>query len=364
MNKIMEIMIKEFLMVLRDRRMLFFLILPPIIQIVILGYAIVLDVKKVSTSFLDLDNSIESREILRKMEGSGYFKIKYFPKNERELKDLLERGKVLLAIQINKGFSKDIKRGKIGKIQAIFDGTDSNTTSIALSYLNKIILSYCKELMGIKSNFEQRIRIWYNPELESKNYNIPAVIAMIVMLTCLILTSMAIVREREEGTLEMLLITPIKPLEIILGKTLPFGIIAFFDTFLVLIVGILWFKIPFKGSFLILLISTGIYILSAIGIGLFISTISKTMPQAMLITFLFFAPAVLLSGLLFPIENMPSFFQYITYLNPLRYFLKIIRDLFLKGIGAENLFIQIFPLFVIGVCIITFSTLRFKKRLD
>ncbi|MBP1750742.1 MAG: transporter permease, partial [Deltaproteobacteria bacterium] len=207
-------------------------------------------------------------------------------------------------------------------------------------------------------------RAWYNADLKSKNYNVPGVIAIMILVVCLLLTSMAIVREREIGTMEQLMVTPIRPTELILGKTIPFAIIGFFDMFLVTLVGVIWFDVPIRGSILLLVLATGVYLLSVLGIGLFISTISKTQQQAMMATFLFFAPAVLLSGLMFPIENMPVAAQIITYLNPLRYFLVIIRGIFLKGSGIMILWPQFLALFVLGASVVAISSLRFKKRLN
>ena len=204
---------------------------------------------------------------------------------------------------------------------------------------------------------------WYNPELKSKNYNVPGVIAIVIMLTCLLLTAMAVVREREIGTMEQLMVTPIRPLELILGKTIPFALIGFFDMVLVTVIAYLKFDIPIKGSFLLLFASTAIYLLSVLGMGLFISTISRTQQQALMATFLFYVPAVLLSGFMFPIENMPKIIQYGTYINPLRYFLVIIRGIFLKGNGIAVLWPQMLSMFVLGIFVITASSLRFSKRL-
>lgn len=208
-----------------------------------------------------------------------------------------------------------------------------------------------------------RTRAWYNPDLRSRNYNVPGVIAIVIMLTCLLLTSMAVVREREIGTMEQLMVTPLKPIELMLGKTIPFAIIGFFDVFLVTMVGVFWFNIPIKGPIQLMPLATAIYLLSVLGIGLFISTISKTQQQAMMATFLFYIPAVLLSGFMFPIENMPEIIQYGTYINPLRYFLVIIKGIFLKGNGIGILWPQMVSLLLLGIIVITLSSLRFRKRI-
>src|SRR3972149_4809079 len=290
--------IKEFIHVFRDRRMIVIVFVTPVLQLLVFGYAVTTDVKEISTAVYDLDRSYESRELVRRLESSGYFNIRYFIKNNYEMQELLDAGKVAAAIQIN------------------------------------------------------------------RNYNVPAVIAIVIMLTCLLLTSMAVVREREIGTMEQLMVTPVKPLELILGKTIPFALISFFDVFLVTFVAVFWFDIPIKGQILLMPLNTAIYLLSVLGIGLFISTIARTQQQAMMATFLFYIPAVLLSGFMFPIENMPEIIQFLTYINPLRYFLVIIRGIFLKGNGMSMLWQQMFALLILGISVITISSLRFKKRLE
>jgi len=373
--------IKEFIQIFRDRRMKAIIFGVPIMQLIVFGYAVTTDVNNISTAFYDLDRSNESRELARRLESSGYFTIRYSPGSSGEIRELLDRGKVLCAFQINRGFGRDIQKGIQTEIQVIVDGTDSNTATVAMNYANTVIAKYAKE-MGIqktplipplvrgdteglrgKRGLDVRTRVWYNADLRSRNYNVPGVIALMIMLICLLLTSMAVVREREIGTMEHLMVTPIRPVELMLGKTLPFGIIGFFDMILVTVVALFWFNIPIRGSLPLLFLCTATYLLSVLGIGLFISTISKTQQQALMATFLFFSPAVLLSGFMFPIENMPEVIQYGTYLNPLRYFLVIIRGIFLKGVGIDTLWPQMGALLVLGVGVITISSLRFKKRL-
>lgn len=353
--------LKEFFQIKRDRRMLFFIIMPPIVQLLIFGYALTYDIKNISIAFCDLDKTYESREILRKISSSGYFKLKYSFNSKKDLEKIIEKGKASVFIQINNGFSKDLKNGKKAEIQIIIDGTDVNTASIASGYLNKILFEKFKDKKILPIEF--KTRIWYNPELKSQNYNVPGIIAMLIMLACLLLTAMSIVKEREAGTLEQILVTPIKPIEFIMGKTIPFIFIGYFEMCLVLFFSFFIFKIPLKGSFTLLFCTAGIYILNALGIGLFISTISKTLRQAMMGSFFFFFPAIILSGFIFPIENMPQGLQYLTYLNPLRYFLIIIRGIFLKGAGILDLWDEILILFLLSTLIFTLSTLKFRKRL-
>ena len=367
-ERIKNLVVKEFIHYFRQKRTMFFLIATPLIQIILFGYVATMDVNNVSTALFDLDRSSESRELARRIESSGYFTIKNLPESPAEIRDLIDTGKVLCAIQINRGFGKDLQKGIPTEIQVIVDGTDSNTALIAMSYMNTIIGKYSLDLMGVSMNanlrrLDLRTRVWYNPDLKSRNYMVPGVIALIVMLTCLLLTSMSIVREREVGTMEQLMVTPIRPVELMLGKTIPAAIVGYFDMALVTVFGVFWFSVPINGAILLLVMCTGAYLLSVLGIGLFISTISRTQQQAMTATFFFFQPAILLSGFATPIETMPAAFQYITYLSPLRYFLVIVRGIFLKGVGIDILWPQIVALLVLGTVILTASALRFKKRL-
>lgn len=349
--------------------MRFFLFVPPVVQIILFGYAVTMDVNNISTAFLDLDKSYESRELIHRFEASGYFTITHAPTSVDEIRDLLDRGKVLCAIQINRGFGKDLKKGVPTEVQVIVDGTYSNTALIAQGYSNRIIGAYARDNMKQDINragpsIDLRPTSWYNPDLKSRNYFVPGVIATVILIIALMLTSMAVVREREVGTMEQLMVTPIKPIELMLGKTIPFAVIGLIDMLLVTLMGVFWFGVPIRGSLLILFAGTGIYLLSVLGTGLFISTVSKTQQQALMASMLFTMPAILLSGFAFPIESMPEVFQYVTYLNPLRYFLIIIRGVFLKGIGIDILWPQMLMLFLIGCVVMTLSALRFRKRLN
>jgi ABC-2 type transport system permease protein len=325
------------------------------------------DVNNIPTAVIDLDNSFESRELVARFASSGYFTILASPTTPGAVQELLDRATVALAIQINRGFSADLKRRIPASIQVLADGTDSNTTTVAVGYANSIIKKYSQDIAPPDARLPARIdvrqRAWYNPELRSKNYNVPGVIAMVIMLTSLLLTSMAVVREREMGTMEQLMVTPLKPAELILGKTIPFALIAFFDMIFITILGVVIFNIPINGPLWLLPLSTAIYLLSVLGIGLFVSTVAKTQQQALMATFLFYMPAILLSGFMFPIENMPVIFQYLTYANPLRYFLVIIRGIFLKGNGFVILWTQMAALLFLGTVVMILSSFRFKKRL-
>jgi ABC-2 type transport system permease protein len=366
-ERIKNLAIKEFLQTFRLKRRVFFVVVAPVLQLLVFGYVATMDVNDVRVALIDSDRSQESRELARRLESSGYFTIAARPDSSVEMTDLLDRGKVLMIVDIKKGFAKDVARGVPAEVQAMVDGTDSNTALIAMSYLSAITVQYSRDLMkpvAVKTGTTDfRTRVWYNPDLRSRNYFLPGVVALIVMLVCLMLTSMAVVQEREVGTMEQLMVTPIKPLELMLGKTIPPAMVGFVDMFIVTTGAVLWFGVPIKGGFLFLTLCTGVYLLSVLGIGLYISTISKTQQQAMMATFFFFQPAILLSGFATPIENMPLGFQYVTYLSPLRYFLVIVRGVFLKGVGLDTLWPQVLALFVLGVLILLLSALRFKKRL-
>jgi ABC-2 type transport system permease protein len=366
-QRIKFLAIKEFIQTFRSKRRIVFIFIAPVLQLFVFGYVATMDVNNVPTALIDYDRSQESRELTRRLEASGYFTVHHRPDSANQMALLIDKSKIIMGIEIPHGFSTDVRRGMPTQVQAMVDGTDSNTALIAMSYLNAIVIKYGKDLStSVLINqvpVDFRTRVWYNPDLRSRNYFLPGVIALIVMLICLMLTSMAIVQEREVGTMEQLMVTPLKPIELMLGKTIPPAVVGFVDMLLVTLGAVLWFHVPIKGGILFLSLCTTVYLLSVLGIGLYISTISKTQQQAMMATFFFFQPAILLSGFATPIDNMPMVFQYITYLSPLRYFLVIVRGIFLKGVGWEVLWPQVLALFILGVLILSLSALRFKKRL-
>jgi ABC-2 type transport system permease protein len=373
-ERIYHILLKEFLQVFRDPKMKGVIFIAPIIQLLIFGYAVSTDVKNVATAVYDLDQTQQSRELLSRFFASGYFQPKKHVTHVSQIRNLMDHGKVSAAIQINKGFASALSSHQKVPIQMIVDGTDSNTATVTISYAAQIVRDFNKNLeleaIGLPTGtllnrgIDLQSRVWFNINLESRMFYLPGVVALIGMLITLMLTSMAIVREREIGTMEQLIVTPLRPVELILGKLLPFALIALFDMTLITTVAAFWFEVPIKGSLLLLLASMVLFLLPSLGIGLFISTISTTQQQAMMTTFFFFFPANLLSGFAFPIENMPEIVQWITYLNPLRYFLVIIRGIFLKGVGAEILWPQMVALGALGIIVLGLSALRFTKRLE
>ncbi|MDD5729840.1 MAG: ABC transporter permease [Candidatus Omnitrophica bacterium] len=350
------ILVKEFLQMLRDPRMKMVILVAPVVQVMVFGYAVTTDVKNIPIAVYDLDNSSESRGLVREFTYSRYFSAKTYISAEDAQKKALDRSEVNAVIRINRGFSRDINSGRAARFQLIVDGTDSNTASVILSYAKNIIEPY-------SSGIELRTRAWFNENLESRNFYLPGVIALIVTIITLLLTSMAIVREKEIGTIEQLMVSPIRPFELILGKLLPFAIIGLIDAFLVTAVGVLWFKVPIRGDLLLLFGAIALYLLTTLGTGLFISTLANTQQEALMSSFFFYFPAVLLSGFMFPIANMPRLIQIITYINPMRYFLVILRGVFLKGSGFQILWPQMAALLIIGVAVITMSSLSFKKKI-
>jgi ABC-2 type transport system permease protein len=372
-ERIYHILVKEFIQIFRDPRMKAIIFIMPMIQVMVFGYAVSTDVTNIPTAVYDLDNTQASRDLIREFTASNYFRVKKYISHDKEQKRLIDESRVNAVLRINRGFARDLNAHRSAQIQLIVDGTDSNTAAVILSYSNRIIEKYSAHILDgrarvilKKSEFPRvnlRSRSWFNENLESRNFYVPGVIALIVMLITLLLTSMAIVREKEIGTMEQLIVSPIKSYELILGKLAPFAIIGLVDVFLVTAVGVLWFKVPIHGNLFLLFVSSSLYLFICLGVGLFISTVAGTQQEAMMTTFFFYFPAVLLSGFMFPIANMPKLIQWVTFLNPLRYFLVILRGLFLKGTGFEILWPQMLALLLMGLGILTLSSMKFQKRL-
>lgn len=375
MKLIYNFIIKEFLQFKRDKRMFMVILVAPVIQLIFLGYAATLDVKNIHTVVFDLDRTQESRELIVKFEKSGYFTIDYYVTNYDELTGLIDNGDAIMGLVIPTDFSKNLGAQRTVQLQTIFDGSDGNKAAIASGYVQGIISSYSQNIImetlerrGIKKSLmgsiQPEVRIWYNPDLTTRNYMLPSIVGLIIMLVTTILTSLAVVKEREIGTLEQLIVTPIKPYQMILGKIIPFSILGFVSVTIVISVMSFWFQIPIRGSVVFLFFSAFLFMLSALGLGLFISTISKTQMQAMITAaFGIMMPMIFLSGFAFPIENMPQAIQYVTYFIPLRYFIVILRGVVLKGIGFVDLWPETLTLLLFGIVILTLSSLRFKKNL-
>lgn len=380
-ERIREIIIKELRQSFREPRTRGLMFIPPIMQFLIFGFVVNLDVERSRLAWYDQDNTPASRELRASFESSKYFIVTNTPSSPAELQDLMDRETVHSAVVVPPGFNEDLARGRSTKIQMLVEGTNSNTASILVNYASDIVRTYSSgrmvdlisqkrmarggQIARLQSpGIDLQQRVWFNPELKSRNYFIPGVAVNIITIVTLMLTAMAIVREKEIGTMEQLMVTPIKPIELMLGKTLPFAVVGLFDLSLIVILGIVVFHIPFAGNALLLLAASVVFLFTTLGVGILISTISQTQQQANLSTFFFFQPAFMLSGFAFPIRSMPEPVQWLTMLNPLRYFVEICRGVFLKGSGFDVLWPQFVALAVFGFCIITFSALRFHKRLD
>ena len=376
MKTIIYFIQKEFLQFKRDPKMFAMILVAPIIQLVFLGYAANFDVNVVHTAVYDMDKSEASRKYIESFESTGYYSFDYYVDNYDQLTEHIDNAEVIMGLVIPRGFEEKLNRRETVQVQAIFDGSDGNTASIASGYLQGITQRYSKEIvtdirnkLGIQiipvGSVQSETRVWYNPELKTRNFMVPGIVALLLMIITLILTSLAIVKEKEIGTLEQLIVTPIKPIQMIIGKLIPFTLLGFAAVILVITAMNIIFGISVKGSVAFLLISSFVFILSTLGLGLFVSTISKTQQQAMMLAiFLIMMPMVFLSGFAFPIENMPAIIQAITYIIPLRYFMTIIRGIILKGIGIADLWIQLAAMFGLGVLILSLSVMRFQKRID
>jgi ABC-2 type transport system permease protein len=373
LNRVRQIIIKEFIQVWRDRRLRIFLFLPPLIQMIIYGYATNFDIRHVPTGIYDEDRSVESQKLISRFGSTEYFRLQQGIANERELRRLLDRGEITLVLHIPADFADKLKAGQTATLQIILDATDSNAALIIAKYVNSILHDYSQEILlarlhqaGSPRKMALPVIIessaWFNPNLISRVAFVPGVIAIVVMLVSLMLTGMAVVREKELGTLEQVLVTPIKPLEFMLGKTIPFVCIALMDVILVSVFAMLWFDIPFRGSPVVLFLGTLAFLFSSVGLGLLISTVSSTQQQTLMAGTFLMTPAILLSGLIFPIANMPKLFQYITYINPLRYYITVVQGIFLKGVGIGYLWQEMTAMLVMGLVMLTLSVKHFSRQ--
>jgi ABC-2 type transport system permease protein len=376
MKIILSIFIKELIQLRRDKRLFGIVFLAPVIQLVLLGYAANMDVNTVHTAVFDQNKSATSRDFILKFERSGYFKIDDYVDSYNQITADINDGRALWALVIPKDFEENIKKMRSAPVQAIFDGSDGNKSSIALGYIQGIISEYSKNIIvkafsriGLKNtaagSIVPEVRVWYNPELKTRVFMLPNIMGLILVAIITVLMTMAIVKEREVGTLEQLIVTPIKPWQLIIGKTIPFIMVGFLDSLVAITVMVLWFGIVIKGSFIFLLFASLIFVLSILGIGLFVSTISRTQQQAMMVAqFGILLPMIYLSGFAFPIENMPGWLQPVTYLIPLRYYIIILRGVILRGASFIELLPDTIMLLVLGIIILAASVFRFKKKLE
>jgi ABC-2 type transport system permease protein len=374
MKNILHIIRKEFLQLRQDRKMFGMSFVAPVFQLIILGYAATFDVTHIPTVVCDFDNSPSSRELVRSFTSTEYFRVDgYFDKTS-EIDNQLDDGHASIAIIIPRGFEKKIGAGQSAPLQVIADGTETSTAGIGLSYASIIVSRYSQNILleslvkrgsvTMPARVSAEFRVWYNPELKSRNFMVPGVLGLLLMVMTMLLTSLAIVKEKELGTLEQLVVTPIKPYQLIIGKLAPFFLIGVIDVVLVVFFASLVFSLPVKGGVLLLLFLSLIFLMTTLGLGLFISTISRTQQQAMMTAIFFFMlPMMFFSGFVFPIENMPTIIQYVSYVIPLRYYFVIVRGLFLKGVGMSILWPQALALLVFGSVILSMSVMRFQKKL-
>ena len=374
-HRIFHIIKKEFIQLVRDKRIIGITIVAPIIQLILFGYVATTDVKNIRTVVLDENRTYISRALISKFENSGYFDVRYYAKSEKQEKSLLDSGDAKIAINIPSDYSNKIASGKKAAVQFIVDGTNSNSAGITISYINGIIYQYSIELLnnrvassrnspGKLDLIDLRLRVFHNQELKSVYYMIPGIIATLLMILTAVLTSVSIVKEKEYGTLEQLIVSPIKPWELMVGKMIPFICLSFIDICLVLLVGKFWFGVPILGSIPLLFLLCFVFLSTSLGLGLYISAVSATMQQTILSIIFIMLPFIMLSGFIFPIANMPFVIQVFTYLIPMRYFLNIVRGIFLKGTGIEYLWQDTLALAVLGFGIFYLAVKRFRKKLE
>ncbi|HEX7636029.1 MAG TPA: ABC transporter permease [Noviherbaspirillum sp.] len=375
-RRIFELLIKELLQLKRDKSARFRLLIPPIVQMLLFGYAATFEIFNVSMAVLDQDHSQESRALISAFVSSKRFEVTTVAGTLADAKAAVESSSAQIAIIVPPGFAGLLRKGRTSPVQVLVDGTNSNTALIALGYVGQIAGGFGQNhafdlaqrtgrLLGHPLvNVTMAERYWYNPNLNSHWFFVPGVIGTLTLITIVNLTAFAIVREREVGTLEQILVTPIRPFEFIVGKTLPFFLIGLIQVALATAVGMIWFDVPFKGNPLVLLLGTCLFLLSTLAIGLLISTLCKTQQQAFASNFFVLNPMFILSGFSFPIASMPDALQWITYLDPLRYFLVIVRGTYIKGVGMDILWPQMLALLIMGTGLLLAAMLRFHKSLD
>ena len=366
--RVRRLMTKELRQLFRDPKTKRVIVAAPIIQLLLFGYAVNTDVSHVTTALVDHDHTADSRALVESLTASGYFDVVLVSDRPADLAQALDRGHARVAVQIPAGYSEDLKAGRSPAVQLLVDGTNSNTATVAQGYAAKIIQQLGAQVAlesgrALPQAVDLRSRAWFNPDLDSQVYNVPAVIGVIVLLMSLLLTALSVVREREVGTLEQLLVSPLTATELMLGKTLPVAGIAMMQLAMVTAVALLWFDVPLRGSVPALLLAAALFILAGLSFGLLISTISATQQEAFLAMFLFLLPAIILSGFLYPIDTMPEIFQTLTLANPLRHFLEIVRGIFLRAAGLRDLWVQFMVLAVMAGGGLTVAAARFKASL-
>lgn len=366
MLRIRRMVVKEVRQLLRDPKTRGIIFVSPILQLVLFGYAVNTDVRNVAMAVVDHDRTAASRELVEALTASGHFRVVTRSDRSAALGRALDAGHAVVGLEVPAGYQADLRAGRGPEVQLLVDGTSSNTATVVQGHAVRIVRQHGARIAGLDpgaAGIDLRTRAWFNPSLESRVYNVPAVIGVIVLLMCLLLTAMAVVREREVGTLEQLLVSPLTATELMLGKTIPVAGIAMVQISLVTTVALLWFDVPFRGSVAVLALAAAMFILAGLSLGLLISTISNTQQEAFLAMFLFVLPAIILSGFLYPVDTMPVVFQHLTLANPLRHFLEIVRGVFLKGAGIAELRVQFAALAVMSGAGLVIATRRFRWSL-
>jgi ABC-2 type transport system permease protein len=366
-GRIFALMLKELVTLLKDPRSRVVVILPPIIQTLVFGYAASFDLNDLAYAVYDQDRSAASRELLAHFRGSPHFREVAVLEDDDQIAPLVDARRVLLVVHVRRGFARDLLAGRPAPVQLVVDGRNSNTALVALGYANTIVNAFGQqwrtERSGAGPPADVVARAWFNPNLESRWFIVPGLIGLLTLLVTMMVTSLSVAREREQGTFDQLLVTPLRPVDILLGKALPGLVIGFGEATVMLGIVTLWFQVPLRGSLLTLYAGVAIFLLSAVGIGLMISSLSVTMQQGLLGAFLFMVPAILLSGFATPIANMPPWLQTLTLVNPLRYFLRVLRGTFLEGAPLALLWQQFWPMALIGVATLSVAAWLFRRRL-
>lgn len=372
MRKILHIIKKEFLQIRRDRPMMALLFLVPIIQLLILGYAVSTDVKNISLAVCDMDNTSISRELIDRFRNSKYFRLRYYERSEGRIGKYLDDGRASMALVIPRRLSNNLAQSMPSRIQILVDGQDSNTSTVALGYVQGILENYLKnrlsnagtELYGQGLHLiEPDIRIWYNEDLKASHFMIPGIVVFLITMVTSLISAMGLVREKEIGTLEQLVVSPLKKHEILIGKMIPYSMVGYIE--LVLGVGFarIWYGIPILGNLGLFALFILVFLFTTLGIGLLVSASAQTQQQAMFMTFFLLFFFIVMSGFIFPIENMPRIMRILSYLDPMRYLILATREIFIKGAPLRFLYSQGLALVAFSAVIFTFSVWRFQRRI-
>lgn len=367
-NRIAALIYKEFHVIWKDKRSRLIVIVPPLIQLVVFGYAATFDVTNVATAVLNEDSGLAARELVSRFEGSPTFNMVRYISHPAEITEVIDRREASLVIHIRQNFTRVISLNPPARLQAIVDGRESNTALIIVGYVNSIVSDYNDD--WARSHGEPTppaslvVRPWFNPNLETRWFFVPGIVALLTMVVTMVVTALSVAREREVGTFEQLLVTPFRPAEILIGKSVPPLVIGIAEAAVVSAVAVFWFGVPLRGSVLILAVGLFLYLLAVIGVGIMISSISRTQQQAILGAFLFLVPAVILSGFTTPIPNMPEAIQDLTLINPMRYFLIIVRGVFLERLPLDIIAQNLWPMAAIAAVSLTGAAWMFRHRLS